>query len=89
MNQLDRVVFPTRVMGKILIENGLSPEIMNYSQYGINLKNIKRDSKKSLAGIFRLGFMGTLYEHKGPQVLVKAMGSLSDCKDIELKIWQA
>lgn len=87
MNQLDRVVYPTRLMGEILIKNGLSTEIMTYSPYGINLQNVERGINKGSAKKLRIGFMGTLYEHKGAHVLIKAIRSLPDCKDIEVKIY--
>ena len=87
MNQLDRVVVPTRLMGEILRENGLSSKAMTYSPFGINLNNIEHDTNKGLAEKLRVGFMGTLYEHKGAHVLIKAIKALPDCKDLEVKIY--
>lgn len=87
MNKLDKVVFPTQLMGKILKDNGLSPQIMTYSPFGINLKNIDRAPGKGSGEKLRLGFMGTLAEHKGAHVLIEAIRSLDSYKNIELKIY--
>jgi len=87
MNQLDRVVFPTRLMGKILVDNGLSQKNMIFLPFGINTKNIQRNIQKSTGETLRLGFIGTIYEHKGVHVLVKAIRNLSDSRNIELKIY--
>lgn len=87
MNLLDRVLFPTKLMGTILKKNGLSPEIMTYNPYGINFENLTKNTEKGRTEKLRLGFIGTLYDHKGAHILINAIRSLHNYKHIELKIY--
>jgi glycosyltransferase involved in cell wall biosynthesis len=85
MNMLDRVLVPTRLMGNALKNNGLSPDKIVFSPYGIDLSHLSSVSRKPDKKL-RVGFIGTLYEHKGPHVLVQAMRSLAG-EPVELKIY--
>jgi glycosyltransferase involved in cell wall biosynthesis len=87
MNQLDRILVPTRLMENILTHNGVHPSILRYVPYGIDLKQMRRDTDKGRSPALRVGFIGTLFEHKGCHLLIDAVRSLDATLPIELKIY--
>lgn len=87
MNKLDRVLVPTRLMGEILTENGLRPEKITFKPFGINLKPFRYHARKEAKERLRVGYIGTLSEHKGVHLLVKAIRSLAPDEAVELKIY--
>ncbi len=87
MNWMDRVLVPTRLMERLLARNGLEPHRITYLPYGINLDHIQPQPKQAGLGRLRLGYIGTLYEHKGVHILVQAVRSLPQDVGLELKIY--
>jgi glycosyltransferase involved in cell wall biosynthesis len=87
INLLDKVFVPTRLMERILVGNGLDPERVIYSPFGINLNHIVRQTKDAPRDILRIGYIGTLYEHKGVHVLLKALRNLPMYDQLHLKIY--
>lgn len=72
MNKLDKVFAPTQLMVRTLVDNGLDPEKVILSRYGI------RDADPVLRqprweGGLRIGFIGGISEHKGAHVLIEAV----------------
>ena len=86
LNMLERVLVPTHLMERILVNNGLRPEKVIYKPYGIELKYL-RDVVRNRSENVRLGFIGTLYEHKGAHILLQAVKSLPDAGNLELRIY--
>ena len=86
INLIDRILAPTRLMRSILINNGVRPEKIDLCPYGINLKHTLRVERVP-GQVFRIGFIGTLYEHKGVHLLVEAVRSLPPNLPLELKIY--
>jgi glycosyltransferase involved in cell wall biosynthesis len=87
-NRIDKVLAPTRLMGEMLQNNGLSCSRLEFQHFGIDLEPFK--VKSSGRGDFkelRVGFIGTLYEHKGVHLLIEAVKSLSKEIPVELKIY--
>ncbi len=77
VNGLDRVLAPTRLTRDILVENGIDPEIVEISHYGIDTSNVKAVSRGApVRGRIRFGFIGTLGPHKGADILIRAFGKL-------------
>lgn len=87
MNQIDRVLVPTHLMQDILQRHGLSPTCTSFVPYGINLGNIERGHDKGTTKQLRVGFIGTLFEHKGAHLLVEAVQRFLPALPIELKIY--
>jgi glycosyltransferase involved in cell wall biosynthesis len=87
LNKLDRILVPTRLMQNILTHNGVHPSLLRYVPYGIDLQHLQRDTNKGRSHALRVGFIGTLYEHKAPHLLVDAVRSLDPALPIELKIY--
>lgn len=86
MNMLDRVIVPTHLMQELLVANGLSPDKVAFSQYGIRPTTPEPHSKDA-TGKVRIGFIGGLSEHKGAHLLISAIRLLPDTVSVELKIY--
>lgn len=86
MNMLDRVIVPTRLMEKMLVKNGLNPDKVTYSRFGIRPATPEA-REPDTTGKIRIGFIGGLTEHKGAHLLISAVRRLPQNLSIELKIY--
>lgn len=86
MNMLDRLIVPTRLMEKILIENGLNPGKISFRRYGMHPQSPEPHTQ-DVNGKLRIGFIGGISEHKGSHILIRAFRSLSTDLPMELKIY--
>jgi glycosyltransferase involved in cell wall biosynthesis len=87
LNKIDRVLIPTRLMQDILISNGMLPGNIVFAPYGINPTYLRNTVRSSGNGTLRVGFIGTLSEHKGAHLLLEALRTLPPGMRLELKIW--
>lgn len=87
MNALNRVIAPTRFMRDILIENGMMPDRVCHIPYGLNLESFQKSSPKQRESRLRVGFIGTLSEHKGAHVLLEAVKLLPIEFPISVKVY--
>lgn len=87
MNKLDRVLVPTRLMQSTLQRYGLQPEKTTYLPYGLNLEHIQPSYDKGQSETLRIGYIGTLFEHKGVHLLVDAVRNHLDDVDLTLDIY--
>jgi glycosyltransferase involved in cell wall biosynthesis len=87
INLLEKVFVPTRLMERMLVNNGLDPERVTYSPFGINLSHIARQTKDASRDLLRIGYIGTLYEHKGVHVLLQAVRSLPEYDRLRVRIY--
>lgn len=86
MNMLDRVIVPTRLMQEMLVLNGLQPDKVVFSRFGI--RTIASETHKpDTAGKLRIAFIGGLSEHKGVHLLISAVRLLPRTALLELKIF--
>src|SRR6185369_6235140 len=86
MNMLDRLFVPTRLMMELLAQNGLRPDKAVYCPFGLNLDYINRQIKTFHAPPLKVGYIGSLGEHKGVHLLVDAIRNLPQ-ELLELKIY--
>lgn len=87
INRIERVLAPTRLMEKILVKNGLDEGKARYVPFGLNLEYLQFSPRRDAGNPLRLGFIGTLYEHKGVHVLIEAITLLDRSIQAELKIY--
>lgn len=87
IKRINRVLVPTRLMGRVLSRYGLKKETIRYAPYGMNLENLQRMPKQDAGNLLRIGYIGTLWEHKGLHVLIKAITSMDSSIQVELKIY--
>ena len=85
---LNKVLAPTKLMQNLLVENGMPKSKIQYCPFGIEFEEstLKDDNKDEHSNTLRIGFIGTLYQHKGAHILVQAIKNL-DKRDLELKIY--
>ena len=86
MNKLDRVIVPTRLMQEMLVTNGLNPDKVVFSRFGIR-PTTPEVHEPDVAGKIRIGFIGGLSEHKGAHLLISAARLLPETVSLELKIY--
>jgi glycosyltransferase involved in cell wall biosynthesis len=86
INRIDKVVVPTKVMHAQLTRNGLDPRQTVPVPFGLNMDHFEETKEHIPSDKLRIGFIGTIYEHKGVHVLFEAVRQLAG-KPIELKIY--
>lgn len=85
--QVDAILAPTKLTYELLLENGFPAEKVRLSPYGMDMSAFsKRDAGPATPAPLRIGFMGTLAEHKGAHVLVDAFQRLPDRHGATLRI---
>jgi glycosyltransferase involved in cell wall biosynthesis len=87
LNSAAKVIIPSRIMENVLLENGLKRELTVFSSFGLNLDNIPPVPVRDKSETLRIGFIGSLYEHKGIQVLLKSVKLLSESERFVVKIY--
>lgn len=86
LNRIDQIAIPTQVMMSLLVQNGLDALRTTTIPFGLNLAYLEGASRPEPAAALRLGYIGTIYEHKGVHVLLEAIKNLEG-KPLELKIY--
>jgi len=80
-NKLKAIMVPTRLMHDVFVENGIKDKLIHHVPFGIRLEALTAHVQKVPSDIIRIGFIGTLFEHKGVDLLIKAFLALpSDAK---------
>ncbi len=85
MNSLDRVLAPTRLTRDILVANGVDPDLVEVSHYGIDTSGLARLPREDDPPL-RIGFIGTLSPHKGCDLLIKAFENLPEDAEATLEV---
>jgi len=87
INRVDRVLAPTRFMEKTLIYNGLNSGIVDFMPYGLNMQAFDKKAPKKRGERLRVGFIGSLSEHKGAHVLIEAVRLVAEEVPLEVKVY--
>ncbi|MFQ5506890.1 MAG: glycosyltransferase, partial [Planctomycetota bacterium] len=82
---VDRFLVPSLVLRDHMADWGVPASKLELSRYGIDTGRFGPREERASRGL-RVGFLGTLAEHKGVHVLVDAMRRLERA-DAELEIW--
>ena len=79
LNLLDRIVVPTRMMERLLIQHGVDSCRITYSAFGVDCRAAELSRENPAPGVpLRLGYIGTLAPHKGCHLLIEAFNRLAD-----------
>lgn len=81
-NKTDAIMVPTRLMRDIFVENNIREELIHHVPFGIDTAPLLPYTSKTDSPFLRFGFIGTLFEHKGPDLLIRAFQEL-------VKEWQS
>jgi glycosyltransferase involved in cell wall biosynthesis len=76
LNETKAIMVPTQLMKEIFIENGVRESLLHHVPFGIDLSQLKEGQCKTLSKNLRIGFVGTIAEHKGVDLLVEAFQML-------------
>ena len=87
INSVDAVLAPTRIMARMLTQNGIRPELVRHSPYGLKLDSFAavREHRRPSSTV-RFGYVGTLREPKGVEILLEAFKRLPESCDASLRI---
>lgn len=86
-NNMQAIMVPTKLMQDVFVENGINKELIHHVPFGIRLEALTPFQKKSPSDHVRIAFIGTLFEHKGVDLLIKAFLSLPQDTTAELTIY--
>lgn len=87
VNKADKIMVPTKLMRDIFIENGIKPDLIQHVAFGLDTAPLLPFQQKSASKTLRIGFIGTIFEHKGVDILVKAFQALPQNADAILQIY--
>lgn len=87
MNRTRVVLVATRFMGELLSRYGLETKRIRHVPFGIDSTRITRMSPKGSEKHLRIGFIGTLYQHKGAHVLIQAVRLLPATLPLKVSIY--
>lgn len=91
-NSVDAILAPTKLMQRMLTTNGIDPDLVTLSPYGMDLSRFGEieASRNGSGGAgtkgVRFGYIGTIHPQKGVHVLVEAFKSLPREMDVSLRI---
>lgn len=87
-NRTQAIMVPTRLMRDIFLENGINADLIHHVPFGIDTAPLEPFQTKVDGGTaLRIGFIGTLFEHKGVDLLIEAFQSMPANADAVLKIY--
>lgn len=71
-NRLAKILVPTKLMRDIFMENGIDEKLIQVVHFGIDTAKLIDHQVKTPSEKLRIGYIGTFYEHKGVDLLLKA-----------------
>lgn len=77
-NSLGRILVPTILMRDIFIENGIDSRLIKHVPFGIDTSKLNGHQVKKPSEQVRIGYIGTFFEHKGVDLLIRAFLALPD-----------
>lgn len=86
-NKVSAITVPTILMRNLFVENGIAPELIHHVPFGIETAPLEAFQTKTKSEVFRIGFIGTLYEHKGVDLLIQAFLRLPEKTKSCLRIY--
>lgn len=86
-NKMQAIMVPTKLMHDVFVENGISDKLIHHVPFGIRLDALLPYTEKVPSDVIRIGFIGTLFEHKGVDLLIKAFLALPEKAKCSLSIY--
>ncbi len=86
-NRMQAILVPTRLMRDVFVDNGIDEKLIHHVPFGIHLEALTAHIEKSASACVRIAFIGTLFEHKGVDILIKAFLALPPDANCNLSIY--
>lgn len=87
MNSVDAILAPTKLMYQMLTSNGIDPDLVTISPYGMDTSSFREAKQpRSEFGGLRLGYIGAINPHKGLNVLLEAFKQLPEDGNVTLRV---
>ncbi len=86
-NKMQAILVPTLLMRDVFVENGINPKLIHHVPFGIHLEALANHVTKVPSNQVRIGYVGTLFEHKGVDLLIKAFLALPGEANCHLSIY--
>ena len=86
-NTVDAITVPTLLMKRLFAHNGIKDELIHHVPFGIDTAKLVDWCDKPPSDVLRIGYIGTLFEHKGVDILIRAFQSLRAPERAVLKIY--
>jgi glycosyltransferase involved in cell wall biosynthesis len=86
-NSTKAIMVPTKLMRDIFVENGIDSQLIKQVPFGIDTKPLLGFRHKKPSKTVRFGYIGTLFEHKGVDLLIDAFQQLPDAANTSLTIY--
>jgi glycosyltransferase involved in cell wall biosynthesis len=86
-NSVSAITVPTQLMRNIFVENGIRDDLIHHVPFGIDTTLFEAYQQKSASDRLRIGYVGTLYEHKGVDLLIRAFLALPEDARSDLTIY--
>lgn len=77
-NKSDAIAVPTQLMKRLFVKNGINPDLIHHIPFGIDTAPLLAFQNKTESSVLRIGFIGTIFEHKGVDLLVSAFQRLKE-----------
>ncbi len=88
LDWVSRIMVPTRLMEGIFIRNGVDPALMNFAPFGLNLDYMTSPTLRTFThSPLRVGYIGSLAEHKGVHILLQSFRQLSNETQVTLAVY--
>jgi len=84
--KIDRLLVLTQTMRAVLLANAFDPRNITVLPHGIDATGIHRTAGRGGNHTLRLGFLGTIAEHKGCHILIQAVRALPPEVPIQLSL---
>lgn len=88
-NRTQGIMVPTQLMKNIFMENGIHANLIKQVAFGIDVAPLAGYQEKQPGPELRIGFIGTFFEHKGPDLLIEAFLGLPPTVPAILKLYGA
>jgi glycosyltransferase involved in cell wall biosynthesis len=87
VNKNKAIMVPTVLMRDIFIENGMDAKLLHHVPFGLDTSNLAGHQTKTPSTALRIGFIGTIFEHKGLDLLIKAFQKFAADTPAVLRIY--
>lgn len=87
LKKISYIFTASHFLEKLFIKQGISPEQMRFSAYGLDTSWARGFETKTQSPYLRIGFIGQILPFKGPDILIRAFNKISPDLSVQLKIF--